>query len=222
MTEIGRLERKLTPSDWAPESLFGDGGKIADIFGVMLKVPQLKRELEEIGGKGFDRTRISDITRDWVNGKGISDIARVYFSCDGDENDTTALTNACRAIYRAIVNNGTWGISALSRMTGVDFGSLPETERRRINVLPAMIYHGVRTEDAVLMRMNAAPRSVAEALGSLYREISADDENRYSVDKARKFLRELSSEDWNRARPSDAALSGSGYKRIWEILSGSG
>ena len=85
MTEIRRLERKLTPSDWAPESLFGDGGKIADIFGVMLKVPQLKRELEEIGGKGFDRTRISDITRDWVNGKGISDIARVYFSGDGDE-----------------------------------------------------------------------------------------------------------------------------------------
>ena len=222
MTEIRRLERKLTPSDWTPESLFGDGGKIADIFGVMLKVPQLKRELEEIGGKGFDRTRISDITRDWVNGKGISDIARIYFSGDGDENDTSALTNACRAIYRAIVNNGTWGISALSRMTGVDFGSLPETERRRINVLPAMIYHGVRTEDAVLMRMNAAPRSVAEALGSLYREISEDDENRYSVDKARKFLRELSSEDWNRARPSDAALSGSGYKRIWEILSGSG
>ena len=220
MTEIHRLEKKLTPSDWAPESLFGDGGRFADIFGVMLKVPQLKRELEEIGGQGFDQTRLSDITRDWVNGKGLSDIARAHFSGDGNENDTKALTNACRAIYRAIVNNGTWGVSALSRMTGVDFDSLPETERRRINALPAMIYHGVRTEDAVLMRMNAAPRSAAEALGSIYRELSGDDEDRYSVDKARNFLRKLSSEDWNRARPSDAALSGSGYKRIWEILSG--
>ena len=222
MTEIRGLERKLTPSDWTPESLFGEGGRIADIFGVMLKVPQLSRELEKIGGTGFDQTRLSDITRDWVNGKGLNDIARVYFSGDGNENDITALTNACRAIYRAIVNNGTWGVSALSRMTGVDFDSLPEAERRRINALPAMIYHGVRTEDAVLMRMNAAPRSAAEALGSLYRELSGDDESRYSVDKARNFLRQLSSEDWNRARPSNAALSGSGYKRIWEVLSGSG
>lgn len=222
MIEMGNLERKLTPSDWRPESLFGEGGKIADIFGVMLKVPQLKRELEEIGGKGFDRTRISEIARDWVNGKGLSDIAQIYFNGDGSEGDTTALTNACRAIYRAIVNNGTWGVSALSRMTGVDIDSLTEAERRQINTLPAMIYHGVRTEEAVLMRMNAAPRSVAESLGSLYREISGDDENRYSVDRARSFLRELDSEDWNRARPTDAALSGSGYKRIWEILSGSG
>ena len=222
MTEIRRLERKLTPSDWEPESLFGDGGRFADIFGVMLKVPQLKRELEEIGGQGFDHTLLSDITRDWVNGKGLGDIARAYFSGDDNESDTKALTKACRAIYRAIVNHGTWGVSALSRMTGVDFDSLTEVERRRINALPAMIYHGVRTEDAVLMRMNAAPRSAAEALGSIYRELFGDDENRYSVDKARNFLRELSSEDWNRVRPSDAALSGSGYKRIWEVLSGSG
>ena len=222
MAEIHRLERRLTPSDWAPDSLFGDGGRFADIFGVMLKVPQLKRELEEIGGQGFDHSLLSNITRDWVNGKGLNEIARVYFRGDGNENDTTALTNACRAIYRAIVNSGTWGVSALSRMTGVDFDSLSETERRRINTLPAMIYHGVRTEDAVLMRMNSAPRSIAEALGSLYREISGDNDSRYSVDGARRFLRKLDSEDWNRARPTDAALSGSDYKRIWEILSGSG
>lgn len=222
MMEIRGLERKLTLSDWTPESLFGDGGRIAEIFGVMLKVPQLRRELEEIGGSGFDQTRLSDITRDWVNGRGLSDIAKAYFSGDGNENDTKALTDACRAIYRAIVNNGTWGVSALSRMTGVDFDSLPEAERRRINALPAMIYHGVRTEDAVLMRMNSAPRSIAESLGNLYREISGGDESRFSVDKTRKFLRELSSEGWDDARPSDAALSGSGYQHIWEILSGSG
>ena len=222
MSEIRGLERKLTLSDWTPESLFGDGGRIAEIFGVMLKVPQLRRELEKIGGSGFDQTRLSDITRDWVNGRGLSDIAKAYFSGDGNENDTKALTDACRAIYRAIVNNGTWGVSALSRMTGVDFDSLPEAERRRINALPAMIYHGVRTEDAVLMRMNSAPRSIAESLGNLYREISDDDESRFSVDKARKFLLELSSEEWDHARPSDAALSGSDYQHIWEILSGSG
>ena len=71
----------------------------------------------------------------------------------------------CRAIYRVIVNNGTWGVSALSRMAEIDFDALPEPERRRINALPAMIYHGVNTEDAVLMRMNSVPRSAAGTLG---------------------------------------------------------
>ena len=217
--EMQRLEGNLTPSDWAPESLFGDGGKLADLFGVMLKVPQLKQQLEELGGSGFDQSRISDITRDWVNGRGLDDIARDYFRND---NETLALTNACRAIYRAIVNNGTWGMSALSRISGLDFDALPERERRRINALPAMVYHGVCSEDAVLMRMNSAPRSAAESLGTLYRDFTGDDANRYSVDKARVFLKQLGSEEWDRVRPADAALSGGGYKSVWEILSGEG
>ncbi|MXZ19451.1 MAG: hypothetical protein F4Y84_02345 [Caldilineaceae bacterium SB0665_bin_25] len=216
------LRSKLTPTDWEPGSLFGGGGKMAAIFSVLLRVPQLKTDLENIGGEGFKHSRLSDLTCDWVNGKSLEEIARDYFGGNNREDDTASLTNACRAIYRGIVNNGSWGVSALSRMTGVEFDSLPEADRRRINALPAMIYHGVRTEDAVLMRMNSAPRSIAESLGILYREISGDDESRYSVDKARKFLRTLDSEGWNHARPSDATLSGSGYKRIWEILSGSG
>ena len=221
MAGLGTLETKLTPSDWAPESLFGDGGKIADLFGVMLRVPQLKQQLEEIGGKGFDQTRISEITRDWVNGKGIDAIAREYFSREKDDvGGTAAITDACRAIYRAIVHSGTWGVSALSRVSGLDFDTLTEAERRRINVLPAMIYHGVRTEDAVLMRMNSAPRSAAENLGNLYREIIGDSDSRYSVGQARQFLKNLSESDWHRARPDGAALSGTGYKRVWEVLSG--
>lgn len=31
---------------------------------------------------------------------------------------------------------------------------------------------------------------------------------------------ELSSRDWDRARPVDAALNGAGYRKIWEVLSG--
>jgi superfamily II DNA/RNA helicase len=215
------LEDHLTPSDWAPDSLFGDGGKMADLFGVMLRIPQLKQQLDEVGGEGFGQARLSDITRDWVNGKGIDAIAKEYFSRDrDDENATAAITDACRAIYRTIVNNGTWGVSALSRVSGMNFDSLSDAEQRRINTLPAMIYHGVRTEDAVLMRMNAAPRSAAEALGDLYREVTSDDISRFSVGKARNFLKSLGDQDWDRVCPKQAALSGDGYKRVWQILSG--
>ena len=221
MGGIGSLETRLTVSDWAPESLFGEGGRMADLFGVMLRVPQLKQDLVEIGGSGHDKSRISEITNDWVNGKGLEAIAREYFSRENDDEvGTAALTDACRAIYRTIVNSGTWGVSALSRVSGIDFEKLSESDRRRINALPAMIYHGVSSEDAVLMRMNAAPRSASEALGSLYREVTGEDEGRYSVGEARRFLQGLGADEWDGVRPEGAALSGTGYKRVWEVLSG--
>ena len=62
LSEFDRLESKLTPSDWAPESLFGSGSKMADLFGIMLNVPQLREELERVGGSGFDKSRLSNLT----------------------------------------------------------------------------------------------------------------------------------------------------------------
>lgn len=215
------LENRLSVSDWAPESLFGIGGRMADLFGVMLRVPQLKQDLGELGGRGLDHRRISEITNDWVNGKELGAIAREYFRrANDDDAGTGALTDACRAIYRTIVNSGTWGVSALSRVSGLDFDALSEADKRRINALPAMIYHGVSSEDAVLMRMNSAPRSAAEALGTLYREMTGGDDGRYSIGQARHFLKQLDADDWNGTRPEGAPLSGTGYKRVWEILSG--
>lgn len=210
------LESRLTRSDWAPESLFGNGGRLADLCGVMLKVPQLK-QLEDISSGGRGQVLVSEIIRDWVNGKGIEDIAKKHFQGNGE---TMAISKACRTIYQKIVNSGTWGVSALSHVSGLDFDNLSETDRRKINALPAMIYHGVRTEDAVLMRMNSAPRSVAESLGNLYRKRKNESNNRFSVGEARQFLKGLDEDDWHGARPDSATLTGDGYRRIWGILSG--
>jgi superfamily II DNA/RNA helicase len=215
---INQLERKLTASDWTPESLFGESAGIADLYGIMFRIPQLKESLQEIGGEGFDKRRIAEITNAWVSGKSIQDIARDYFR--GDENETKAITNACRAIYRSLVNTGTWGLSALSRLSGIDFDSLSESERRRINVLPAMVYHGVKSEDAVLMRMNAAPRSIAENLGKEFRSSIARGADTAGVHEAREFLKSLGTGDWERMRPRSSHLTGRDYKNIWELLSG--
>ena len=57
-------------SDWVPESLLGEGGRAADLFGDMLRVPQLKPDLVEVGGSGYDKSRISEITNDRVKREG--------------------------------------------------------------------------------------------------------------------------------------------------------
>lgn len=212
---LNQLERKLTVADWTPDSLFGSGNGLADLFGIMLKVPQLK-SLTEIGGKGTEKRQIADITNAWVSGESIQDIARQFF----EGNETEAITDACKAIYRNLVNTGTWGLSALSQMSGVDFDSLPESERRRINAMPAMIYHGVNTEEAVLMRMNFAPRSAAENLGREFRANFGQAADTAGVREAREFLKNMDEDDWKRIRPEGSHLSGPDYRNVWGLLSG--
>jgi replicative superfamily II helicase len=217
MIGIGQLERKLTPADFSAERLFGEAGSMADFYGVMLRIPQLARQLNEITPSGIEHQHLAGITRDWVNGKSIQEIAQTYFRADQDA--TRAITDACKAIYRNLTNNGTWGLSALSRLSGMDFDRLSDAQKRQINLLPAMIYHGVRSEEAVLMRMNGVPRSLAENIGMSFRTTSG---TQPTLQSARSFLTAADVEVWNRAKPVEAQLSGGEYKSIWQILSGSG
>ena len=218
---LNALEKKLRPDDWVPESLFGSEGRMSDLFGVMLNVPQIRRQLaDSIGGSG-DKAELSGIARDWVNGNGIKEIAVRYFSKDTDPSDTQAITEACRTIYRGIANGGAWGVSAIGAVAG-ESQKLSEDERRRLDALPAMIYHGVRSEEGVLMRMNSVPRSVAVKVGNLYQESNGNGAAHYSIGHARAFLKGMDVAAWGRVRPAGSALSGDGYRRVWRILSGEG
>ena len=213
---MNNLERKLTLDDWKPDSLFGQQSGMADLYGVMLRIPQLKNNLEEITKRGLENKQIAEITQAWVNGTSIEDIARDFFK--GGRNQTKAITAACKAIYKTLVNSGTWGISALSRLSSINFESLSNYEKRQINMIPAMIYHGVNTEEGVLMRMNAVPRSIAEQAGKELRK--SVEQKSIAVHEARAFLKQMDQSVWNRIRPQNAYLSGTEYKIIWKILSG--
>ena len=215
MTEINQLEKKLTVNDWKPDSLFGEQSGMSDLFGVMLKVPQLQRNLEDITSQGSGNSQIADITKAWVSGKNIEEIAKQYFNSN---DNTLSITNACKAIYRSLVNNGTWGFSALSKL-GIDFDKISDEDKRNINLLPAMVYHVVKTEEAVLLRMNALPRSIAESFGKILKENMSKTD--YSVQEARQFLKKADDSKWNKASQKYSnILTGSEYRRIWRILSG--
>ena len=215
---IETLERNLGPEDFSADRLFGSAGSMADFYGIMLRIPQLARNLEEITKSGLEHQQLAGITMDWVGGKSLQEIAATYFQAD--EDATGAITEACKAIYRNLVNNGTWGLSALSRLSGIDFERLPAQQKRHINLLPAMIYHGVKTEGGVLMRINGVPRSIAESMGKTYESSQGGLAGALSIQNVRQFLVSADIEVWNRARPSHAPLSGSEYKQVWKIISG--
>lgn len=216
---LHQLDRKLTPSDWEPSSLFGDTGSspLPSLIGIMMRIPEIKGALSEISSQGLSQQHIANITRAWVDGRSIQEIAQQFF---GNKTGTEAITSTCKAIYRALTNNGPWGLSALCKLSGIDFDQLSPEEKRRINSLPAMIYHGVKTEAAVLMRMNSVPRSIAEPLGKEFeRKVGAPAGNQ-TVGVARGFLQTLNDGDWGRFAPKGAAMSGRDYREIWARLSG--
>ena len=104
-----------------------------------------------------------------------------------------------------ILYAGTWGLSAMSRLgpSGLDFDNMPEDQKRVLNNLPDMLYHGlprrsglakmgvprrsfrakpgVNTGPAVLMRMNAVPRSIATGLGDKYAAAAKESADLHSV-----------------------------------------
>jgi replicative superfamily II helicase len=223
LLEMNKLEKKLKASDWQPESLFGNQANsvLPQLVGVMMQIPQIRKPLEEIGGKGIDRKQIAALAKDWVSGKSIQEIAQKYFAST-DAATTNDISNACRGIYRALANAGTWGLAALSHMgtSGLDFENMSDEARMVVNNLPAMLYHGVNTEAAVLMRINAVPRSIAIKLGEKFTRSKQGSSDVHNPRAVRNYLRTLSTDDWQKSAPSHAKMSGTDYRDVWRLLSG--
>ncbi|MBS1954934.1 MAG: DEAD/DEAH box helicase [Cyanobacteria bacterium SZAS-4] len=217
MRHMANLDRKLTIEDWTPENLFGPSEKsaLSSLVSVMLQVPQLRNLQDSFGNQ---RSKIDVVASDWVSGQSIETIAKKHFSKDNSVT-TDAITLACQGIYRSIGNFGTWGISALSKIpnSGIDFKKLSPQQISTINQLPAMLYHGVKTSEAVLMRMNSVPRSIAENLGQQYQSETNGEMNSKTV---HDFISSLPSEKWGSARPLNATMSGDDYREIWKQLAG--
>ena len=83
-----------------------------------------------------------------------------------------------------------------------------------------MIYHGVKSEEAVLMRINSVPRSVAENLGNMFRTEVGGDAQKANIQNAREYLKNLNNSDWDQVKPKSSQLNGAEYKEIWKLLSG--
>jgi hypothetical protein len=223
LLDLNNLENKLTHVDWEPTSLFGDKAQsvLPSLMGIMMRVPQLQDGLRDISkGEGNSHRKLADITHAWVSGSSIESIAKAYFK---GETLTDQISKACRAVYRDLANNGAWGLSALSKMptSGLDFENMTDEEKRRLNNLPAMLYHGVKTEEAVLMRMNSVPRSIAERAGEDFKARNVEGGVDLKLSPVKQMSTyNLSNQKIGLARPKNSVLSGEDYLKVWKRLSG--
>jgi hypothetical protein len=221
MIGMRQMGTPLSVDDWQPSSLFGDtsASALPELMRVMLQLPQIRESIEELSGVGGGTgNRGAQIAADWVAGVSVREIAERYF---GEAVDpTTALTSATRAIYRNLATAGTWGLTALSKLptSGIDYASIGEEDLKNINLLGAMLYHGVNTEAGVVMRMSSVPRVAANSLGKTFAEAHPAEEVRPSY--ARSYLDALPDNEWAQHLPQGARIDGPDLSRLWRVLSG--
>ena len=127
-------------------------------------------------------------------------------------------------LYGRIVPRASWGLAGIQRIynrgkegaptAGDDAGAATRN-------VPAMVYYGVDTDAAILMRMNSVPRSVAGIIGAAYAESLGNagrDLHSAGGREVREWLSELGEDEWGRSGTCE--ITGSERKKVWHRLSG--
>jgi len=206
----------LKAEEWSPSRLFRAGGEgMRNLIGALLKVREM--DIPTVGS-GSSAT-IAEILDMWVNGKSLREIADIHY---GKEEDiSTRITECCRIIYSTLTHQGSWGFSALQSMSSIADADLPEGEKEAIRFVPSMIYYGVPTVEAVLMRSLGAPRSVSTSLGNQFQQMEDTDDQLPRIQKARQWLETAPPETWITAvAEANVKMSGERLQRAWRIIVG--
>lgn len=216
---LGKLKDAQIKEDvWDSERLFGgDIRPLQKMMGILLGVPELHENLAEAtGGRGGDGDMLAHMVRDWVAGASLPEMADEYFLTDakGKSRETTAaLTECCRNVFGKLIQTTSWGLAALQTMTfGDRFDSLSETDRQSLRNLPARVFYGVNTDDAIALRLLGIPRNAARALGS---DMSFSLREQ-SLPCLRAEIAQKGGEYWARRMGE----SGHDYFKIWHVLEG--
>ena len=218
----GQVRRtRLKMSDLDSSSLFSDNPiNLRKLVGIMLRTPEIRKNLREIKirGKEIHYITLSRLISDWVLGKDIIEISNNYFGGMHHNN----ISECVNSIYGKLTHSATWGLSSFQKllMRKSDFDNLNEIERKRLLNIPAMIYYGVRTNEAILLRKALVPRSISNNLGNQLKNEYGDNTYNMSIKDISNWLNNLNVIEWKKAIPTTKKMEGLEYKKIWQMLSG--
>jgi len=216
-------QENLTSEMWSP-ALFGTRrADLQRMMGVLLQVPELREPLKEVtGGEQPDGDMLARIICDWVQGRPLTEMAKEYFSKSlrsdeegtGDGDPVAAMTRCCRSVFGRLTQTASWGLSALQSLTlGDSFDKMPEEEQRVLRNLPARVYYGVNSDEAVALRLLGVPRTAAAPLARSLGVGAAE-----SLNEVRAKLRSANVNTWRTALGD----RGESYHRVWSIIEGEG
>ena len=218
---LARLGEENLPNDvWSPELFSGRRDELRRMMGLLLQVPELRDSLEDVtGGTSPDGDKLARIICAWVQGRPLIEMAAEYFSQPGEEESdeagtdpVTAMTKCCQSVFGRLTQSASWGLSALQSLTLENtFDEMSPDEQRSLRNLPARVYYGVNSDEAVALRLLGVPRTAAPALAAGL-EVKADE----PLHQIRSRLRTADVSEWTKAMGE----RGASYHRVWSIMEG--
>lgn len=216
-----RLGQEQLPDDvWSPELFAGRRDDLRRMMGLLLQVPELREPLEEVtGGTSANGDKLARIICDWVQGRPLTEMATAYFSQtveeegnDAQADSVAAMTKCCQSVFGRLAQTASWGLSALQSLTlGDAFDEMSAVEQRSLRNLPARVYYGVNTDEAVALRLLGVPRTAAPTLAR-HLGVTADE----PLHRVRGRLRAANVREWTTAMGE----RGASYHRVWSIIEG--
>jgi hypothetical protein len=207
-------QARVTSEVWTPDLFTTRRDDLRRMMGVLLEVPELREQLKEVtGGPKPDGDTLARIICDWVQGRPLTEMAAEYFTKEGGGTDPIdAMTRCCQSIFGRLTQTASWGLAALQSLTlGDSFETMTEEERKALRNLPARVYYGVNSDEALALRLLGVPRMAAAPLARTL-GISGSE----PLNKIRAKLRAADVKTWQEA----LGERGKSYHRIWSIIEG--
>ncbi len=171
-------QERVTSEVWSPELFGSRRSDLQRVMGILLQVPELREPLAEVtGGSQPNGDTLSRIICDWVQGRSLTEMATQYFSKakgdeeeSGDNNPIAAMTRCCRSVFGRLTQTASWGLAALQSLTlGDAFEKMSADDQRTLRNLPARVYYGVNSDEAIALRLLGVPRTAAAPQRSTWR-----------------------------------------------------
>jgi hypothetical protein len=200
----------INKDSWNQELFTNSSTELQKMIGVLIKIPELRDNFEDIKGKTNTQNgnTISLVIKDWVNGKSIEYIAENYFKTEAMNMDE-AITKCGQSLYGKITQTASWGLSALLSST---VGEIEEDEFKELSNLPAKVYYGVNSDDAMMLRLIGMPRIASNELSKVLPNIKDE-----TVINVRHILKSNGRELWKTAMGNE---KGNVYYKVWSVLEG--
>ena len=195
---------------WSDSALFGaDPQPLTEIIDVIGQIPELSLGHSDAGG--FNAGIVAGVVSDWVSGSTVSEIAdRRFGHLELSDDDRLRMTS--HYLHSRLVGQVPWGMGALQRVTLRE-----EEELAQVGHIPSLIFYGVRSREAALLRMAGVPRIAAEGLAHRWRD--AQQQTR-SFPELRQWVGGLALDAWDEAVADRDAVSGTDARAVWTALAG--
>lgn len=210
--EIMKAENKANPAVSSPESW-----EVKNIFNYNTNYLEEKikviAKLKETGlgtdsrNNVFDEEAVAKVLISWVKGDQLFDVS-AHHPTFANNTDSADRINSFVKYINSARFKASWGLGALEGIVNSSNDELKET-----SYVPSMVYYGVDTEDALLMRMAGVPRRLAKSLSKILPKNQT-----LSLTQIRSRINNLSTAEWNSLVPPGSTLSGQEWKKLSEIL----